>query len=245
MPGLDDVRRLLSRYTPSRRRDPHLWSSLSEFRPSWSERIERMARFIDRPGKVADFGCGPMWLERCLRSGNTYVPLDCMRRDERTIVVDLNTDPIPELDAQIAFMSGVLEYIQDLPAIVRQLENQDFSRLIISYNTLEEVPDLLARRKLNWVSHLYLAEVVQLFTATFALVESDSYTTNTILVFDRQPRTQPSLGQGQEIAAPDAVSQAASPSAKCPETSLGAADVGYPRGARQICSATDMGARRS
>jgi hypothetical protein len=164
------------------------WSSLAEFPPAWSVRIERMAKFIDRPGRVADFGCGPMWLERFLRTDNTYVPVDYVRRDERTIVVDLNADRIPPLHAEVAFLSGVLEYVEDVDSVVSQLEAQEFSRLIVSYNTVENVPDMEQRRQLHWVSHLDLATLLQLFDRKFALVEKDTSTTNTILVFDRNLR---------------------------------------------------------
>src|SRR5689334_450900 len=69
------------RYVRSRlpRRRP-LWSSLTEFDESWAERITYMAQFIDRPGVVADFGCGPMWLERMLQPCNSYLPVDYIRR---------------------------------------------------------------------------------------------------------------------------------------------------------------------
>src|SRR5215472_17152020 len=93
----NQLRGLLRSDTRCRDGQPRLWSSLDEFSPSWSVRIERMASFIDRPGRVVDFGCGPMWVERLLGPDNTYVPLDCIRRDERTVVLDLNTDRIPPL----------------------------------------------------------------------------------------------------------------------------------------------------
>jgi hypothetical protein len=177
------LRRALAR---SRRRDTPLWSVAAEFDQAWKDRIRLMASFIDRPGAVADFGCGPMWLEEFLPRGNTYMPIDYIRRDARTIVVDLNKDQLPPLGASVAVMSGVLEYIEDLPAFVGQIEQQDFTRLIASYNSVDRVPRKLAREAVNWVSHLHLDELLILFCRSFDLVHVDRVSTNTILVLDRK-----------------------------------------------------------
>jgi hypothetical protein len=176
-----------------RRRNLPLWSSASEFDEAWKARIALMARYVDRPGAVADFGCGPMWLEEFLPPGNTYVPIDYIPRDDRTIVLDLNADPLPDLHAQVAVMSGVLEYVRDLEPLVSQLEQQGFTRLIVSYNTVDRVPRLIVRKAFNWVSHLHLDELLTLFYRGFTLVEIDSLSSNTILVFEaRQSPRSPS-----------------------------------------------------
>lgn len=183
---IDTALWLLGRYAGRSRRPGPLWSSTAEFDAGWSARIERMARFIDRPGTVADFGCGPMWLERYLPAGTTYLPVDYIRRDARTVVVDLNRDPIPPLQAQIGFLSGVLEYVYDVDAVIRQLEGQAFTRLIVSYNTLDRVPRKLVRRAVNWVSHEHLDTLLGFFCRAFCLVHVETHGTNTIMVFDRK-----------------------------------------------------------
>ena len=182
------VRASLLRRGLQRRRagNQPLWSRASEFDQAWKIRIQRMAQFIDRPGGVVDFGCGPMWLEQYVPPANRYVPVDYIRRDERTTVVDLNRDRLPALDASVGFLSGVLEYVRDVQALVKQLEDQPFTRLIVSYNTLERVPRRAARESVNWVSHLDLEQLLALFCAAFALVHIEASGTNTILVFDRK-----------------------------------------------------------
>jgi hypothetical protein len=181
------LRRSLRRRRPDA--DP-LWSHAAEFDQSWTERIRAMAQYIDRPGAVADFGCGPMWLEHYLPPQNSYLPIDYIRRDVRTIVVDLRRDPLPPLHATVAFMSGVLEYIPDLQALVAQVERQDFTRVIASYNTVERVPRKAARESINWVNHLRLDELLALFLPSFDLIHMQIIGTNTVVVFDRKPAGQ-------------------------------------------------------
>ena len=47
-------------------RPPLTWNRAEEFDVAWKARIAAMARRIDGPGRVADFGCGLMWLEQVL-----------------------------------------------------------------------------------------------------------------------------------------------------------------------------------
>jgi hypothetical protein len=177
-------RRYLLAALPRRQR---LWASAAEFDQGWKLRSARMARYIDRPGGVVDFGCGRMWLEQFLRPDSIYLPLDYIRRDARTIVVDLNAQRLPPLEAPIAVMSGVLEYVVDLDRLIRQMEQQPFTRIIASYNTRERVPSLVLRRALNWKSHAHLDELLLLFCRCFNLVAIEVFETNTIMVFDRKP----------------------------------------------------------
>lgn len=163
-----------------------LWSSSSEFSETWKMRIGGMAAYIKKPCAVADFGCGMMWLESLLPQGSTYVPIDFIRRDERTIVLDLNRDPFPDVQADVAFMSGVLEYVEDVPAVAKALATSRFQRLIISYCTTEKFGDLTNRKGLNWVSHHSVFEFLSFFLPAFDLTALGDVNNNTLFVFDRK-----------------------------------------------------------
>lgn len=145
-----------------------------------------MASYIREPCSVADFGCGMMWLESLLPKGSTYYPFDYIRRDERTVVLNLNHDPLPPINAEVAFLSGVLEYIEDLAGFAQMLAAADFKKIILSYCTLEKFENLKNRESLNWVSHQSLFEFLAIFLGDYNLSAIDDVNNNTILVFDRK-----------------------------------------------------------
>lgn len=164
-----------------------LWSKSSEFDESWKKRISLMASYLQPEGVVADLGCGMMWLEQYLGVGHGYLPVDYVRRDDRTLVIDFNAGPLPDLKADVAFLSGSLEYVRDVPAFVRRLVELNFSQVVLSYCTLEKCPDLRARAALNWVSNESIFNMLALFSGHYDLTAIDSsHGTNTILVFKRK-----------------------------------------------------------
>jgi hypothetical protein len=163
-----------------------LWASSEEFDEAWKRRIAVMASSIHGPCSVADFGCGMMWLESRLPQGSTYHPFDFVRRDERTVVLDLNRDPLPPVSIEVAFLSGVLEYVEDVAAFSRQLAAAGFRKIILSYCTLEKFQDVDERKNLNWVSHVSLFDLLGLFLVDYDLVHIDDVNNNSIFVFDRK-----------------------------------------------------------
>lgn len=167
--------------------DIKLWSKTEEFDATWKTRIALMASYIDVPGTVADFGCGMMWLEAYLGEDNYYLPIDYIQRDSRTIILDLNHDSIPSLNAEIAFLSGILEYIEDLNHFLQQLIECEFQKILISYCTIESFNSIKRRKKLNWVSHESIFIILSIFCQKYTLVHIDCISNNTVLIFNRKP----------------------------------------------------------
>jgi hypothetical protein len=175
----------LFRSTPDQSRK--LWTRKDEFDFAWKTRIDRMAHYINGPGPVADIGCGMMWLEAHLKSENLYIPIDYVRRDERTRILDLNSDQIGLLDARFAVLSGVVEYVRDVHGLARQLGDSGVDRVILSYCTVESHPVRRMREGLNWINHYALSELLDFFISSgFVLAGIDSISRNTILVFDKR-----------------------------------------------------------
>lgn len=162
------------------------WSSSAEFDEAWKRRIEAMARHIDVPGTVADFGCGMMWLKPLLQPSNPYLGIDCLPRTPETLVLDLNKDSLDAVHADIAFLSGVLEYVKDVPGFVSQLKGRNFRRVILSYCTIEKHPDMATRLNCNWESHESIFDLIGYFLPDFHLTALDDINNhNTILAFSR------------------------------------------------------------
>ncbi|MDQ6632932.1 MAG: hypothetical protein M3Y82_14450 [Verrucomicrobiota bacterium] len=163
-----------------------LWSCDSEFDAVWKKRIAIMASYLELPGAVADFGCGLMWLEQFLPPQNSYLPIDYIQRDTRTFVLDFNRDSLENIKAEVAVLSGVLEYIQDAGEFIRKLKDRNFKRIILSYCTLEKHGNMEARKALNWVSHESIFRLLALFLDHYYLAAINDVNNNTILVFDRK-----------------------------------------------------------
>jgi hypothetical protein len=127
------------------------WSGLQT---KWMTRTHLAAEWLQSEPAVADIGCGLMALRPLLRPGTTYVPVDITRRDENTIVVDLNSDPLPMLRTKAAAVLGVFEYISDIPSFFHHL--RQFEKLVVSYNHYgpkDIYSSLIKRRKtVSWIN---------------------------------------------------------------------------------------------
>lgn len=141
------------------------WATLaSEATDSWLARAEQAAALIGPQRSVIDLGCGMMTLERFLPPGTTYIPVDVVARDARTLVVDLNRDGMPALSADCLVGLGILEYVYDLPRLLQGIAASCLTALL-SYNTLERFPDRAQRTGHAWVNHHTQAELEALIQA--------------------------------------------------------------------------------
>ena len=164
------------------------FSNPAEFDEAWKARIAHLAAFVDTRGPVMDIGCGMMWLEPLLVRGNHYIPVDYVRRDHRTLLVDLNTQPLPPAEAEFAFMSGVLEYVRDVPRLLRQVMARRFRRILLSYCTLECWWKMPLRRSLNWVSHESLEDLLNVLLTEYTMVALERFQKHVALVVElREP----------------------------------------------------------
>ena len=137
------------------------WINIEYFDPSWTKRIKEMSKYI-QPGKsIIDLGCGKMWLKQYLKD-NKYFPVDYTDRGEGTIICDFNTGEFPEINADVAFISGALEYVEDPDWFISNVSKR-CSECVISYCTIEDYPDVKFRNKQGWVNSYSNQEIIDLF----------------------------------------------------------------------------------
>jgi hypothetical protein len=144
-----------------------------------------MAEYCGKSGTVVDFGCGEMWLEKCLKPLHKYVPLDMIRRDERTIVHDFRSTPLPNIRGDVAFLSGILEYLPNPEQFLVYLSSMGFSRIVMSYCTTEKFSDFGQRNDFGWISHLSALDILGIMCSRYVLSSMDEWQSNTIFVLDR------------------------------------------------------------
>jgi hypothetical protein len=94
--------------------DLERWADPARLETLWQARSVLAADLVPAGARVLDLGCGAMTLEQNLPFGCSYQPCDVVARDERTIVVDLNTHGVPEAAlaaCDLVVMLGLWEYL--------------------------------------------------------------------------------------------------------------------------------------
>jgi hypothetical protein len=141
------------------------WETLHIERASgWDRRASIAAGMLTDCPSVADMGCGHMTLERYLSPGTRYLPVDVVRRDKRTIVVDFNRVPPPLLEAHTAVCLGLLEYLYDVEGFLDKLR-AGYQILVVSYNPAYDHSLLKHRRAHAWVNDYAVGQIEALFDA--------------------------------------------------------------------------------
>lgn len=155
------------------RTDARIWSELPrEKSDKWSFRAERAARIINGSGvrSVLDLGCFRMSLERHLAAAIAYIPSDLVRRDDRTIVCDLNAEAPPSVEADLVSALGVLEHLKSPETVMRRLAGT-YPVAVVSYNPLDTVPIGKARR--HFLNDMSRDQMADLLSADWEIVSEE------------------------------------------------------------------------
>lgn len=128
----------------------------------WNSRSALAAEFLESHDSVVDLGCGTMTLERYLRPGIRYFPVDVCARDSRTLICDFNTESLPKTSASAAACLGLLEYLFDVPAFMRALHDL-YATCVVSYCVSDAPEPLLPRTAHAWVNDFDRASLEEVF----------------------------------------------------------------------------------
>lgn len=165
---------------------PPAWQDIERFDPSWKDRISMMARHIEATdGPVLDIGCGPMWLRQFLPTGVRYIGLDYVSRGPDCITCDLNHQRLPDTEAATYFISGSMEYLQNVELFVADVSARA-RKCIVSYCALTEFPSIPERRRRGWKNDMTTEELTTLFEGRGMVRKSVEYTPsrNAVMVFE-------------------------------------------------------------
>jgi hypothetical protein len=162
------------------------WQDIEYFDIKWKERISVMSKFIDSGAAVVDLGCGEMWLRECISENEIYIPVDYKFRDKDTIICDFNNYEYPDINADTAFISGCLEYIDDYKWFISKI-CQNHNKCILSYCTIDNFPSMKSRTELTWRNHLSKVDIISLFEENYFYLENEGFTKtkNQILVLKK------------------------------------------------------------
>jgi hypothetical protein len=180
--------------------DSARWIDTSNFDAEWEERTLLISQVVPKHTRVIEFGAGKRQLESYLNPTCTYFPSDLVDRGGNTIVLDLNSRPLPDLShlkLDVAVFAGVLEYISDLDFVVLWLSRQ-VAMCIASYGCAHTRPRTIGRFKetirrtgAGWTNTFTEDALVQSFGAGgFILIETYDWhvgdSSERIFVFKRR-----------------------------------------------------------
>jgi hypothetical protein len=177
-----------------RKTDYGRWSDLRSIEGSWEPRTRLIASFVPAKSRVIEFGAGTRRLENYLDPSCHYVPSDIVDRGPGTFICDLNSRPLPALDDyDTAVLIGVLEYLQDVPAVLDWLL-RSISHCAVTYvcartepSRLAGLQDALTRVRMGWMNSYREQDLVSLFQARgFARVKEATWNNNRVFLFSRE-----------------------------------------------------------
>lgn len=127
----------------------------------WINRILLMKDLIGTENKsVLDIGCWECELKEYLDNSMKYYGCDYVKRQNDTIVCDLNHYEFPNIDFDVAYISGSLEYMENLEWYFDQICKANHE-VVLSYSLLEYFPLIDLRKKKSWVNHLSVIDIIE------------------------------------------------------------------------------------
>ena len=180
------------------RSDYKRWSSSRGLEEWWDERTKAIAKLVPAGSRVIEFGAGRRQLETLLPVGCTYTASDLVDRGAGTLVCDLNRRPLPDLShvtPDVSVFGGVLEYIRDVPALIRWLADAGVKTCVVSFDPLPIGLGILGRYRKSvqrfyygYMNSLTEKELLRSFEAAgFISIQRQTWTTQVIFQFRRQP----------------------------------------------------------
>ncbi len=147
--------------------DINRWKKLAnnEIIPSWEWRNLEIVKFINENESILDVGAGNMNLKNMLPTTCSYQPMDCVKGDESTILVDFNNNIIPNLIEKydVVICSGIMEYLKT-PEIFLSIVKQWGTKIILTY-VVSESRNYSSKDydKNGWVSDLSIEQLNNIF----------------------------------------------------------------------------------
>lgn len=131
------------------------WRTMPPQADSWGHRAKEVARLVPENSCVLDLGCGTMEVEKFLPESCRYIPCDCVARDARTLVRDLENDELPSIKGvTMVTVLGVFEYITRLEDLLRRLRGCGLPAIVSYVPYHPRHLSIEQRSELRWTTHL-------------------------------------------------------------------------------------------
>lgn len=144
--------------------DPDRWLKKESYSPNWDERTRILADMITPYESVLEFGCGLQALRRYLPTWTRYTGVDLSDKFGASMICDLNSEKLPDFPPHdVAVFGGVLEYVLDVPRIIKVLSDGVVDSVVLSYAVCWDPSSHPWRRSNGWVNDYHLADLLEMF----------------------------------------------------------------------------------
>lgn len=180
--------------------DLERWKESDSYLGDWQERSQLMIKLIDDAlvgsGDLTftEYGCGPNApISKALRpSGRFCIRYDIKPWDNDCQIVNLNDPDFSVGPSDVAVMSGVAEYMNDLQSTVKQLQ-RSHGYLLLSYHVFGEkralrsgdpIKEINKRSSVNgWRNHLNFAALVNTISGAAFPLRFEKYKAQTLMLW--------------------------------------------------------------
>ena len=101
--------------------------ALERQKEGWKIRAEFLSKMIpDDVKSIMDIGCGDGLIKNFLGHDVKYFGVDYCKRSADTIVCDINQESLPDLNVDLYYMAGVIDYIENIRKFVAQLSRAKY-----------------------------------------------------------------------------------------------------------------------
>ena len=168
------------RYSPkdkSRLPDRKRWGDPKSYNPLWSDRAEMASGLIPDGASILEIGVGAGDFRNCVQERCSYEGADLAPLEDTTLILNLDTDPLPNKKYDYVVLLGVIEYLCEPENAARKVCTAA-PNVVCSYccrlenASVADVAD--QRRSMGWVNDFTRDEFVALFAANGFAVQSSS-----------------------------------------------------------------------
>jgi len=147
--------------------DVSRWAGENNLHESWRSRTRMLAEHIPPHSVILELGCGGSRTRELLPDSCHYIASDIVSRGPDTFICNLNDASLSALpEHTVVLMSGVLEYVVDVPRLFRHLgQSANTNLLLFSYACRTPDQSRVFRRQLGWMNDLDHGEVLALGAA--------------------------------------------------------------------------------
>lgn len=101
--------------------------TLLKHESGWKLRARKMSEMIPEDVKsIMDIGCGAGVLKPYLSAGQKYYGVDYCKRDDKTIICDINKEKLPSIKVDLYYLAGVVDYITNVASFIQQLKTAKY-----------------------------------------------------------------------------------------------------------------------
>lgn len=172
--------------------DRQKWGSASSYKPEWAARGQLAARLIRHGSTVLEIGTGTGTFRSLVADKCHYTGADLEPLDDKTLVFDLDGDPMLRGSWDTIVLLGVLEYLHHPVEALRKIASAA-SHLVMSYCCcVNDQPESISERRMRgWVNDMSEQRIREemeslgFHARTKALLNSTQYLEQFVLEFER------------------------------------------------------------